>query len=272
MDKNILLLNEKIDKQEIQYLPNNPTNLGASVSIHNTVISVGYGYGLDFTRDKRLGKTESFDFQLHNYGRKFLFDIFVQQYKGFYVEEPEVVLYPDLEVIQYGVNAQYVFDGKRFSYKAAFDQNEIQRRSCGSFTVGGGVYYNKIKNGSILHKNGVLKSFQISATGGYAYTWVINRHWYVSGSGSTGLSWSNESFRTIGHEDVKIYPTFFTRVAAGYNHDRWSLGINFVGNFLFNAISDESSVQTFSGKVRFVYTIRFASVPLLKKGKFLPAL
>lgn len=137
-------------------MPNNPPNIGLGFSMNNTIVNVSYGQGFNFMRDKEKGKTKALDLQIHNYGKKFTFDVFIQRYRGFYAEDESgnvLALYPDLKIRQYGAYGQYIFNNKKFSYRAAFNQNEKQLKSAGSFLIGGGVYFSKIESdSSFVHK------------------------------------------------------------------------------------------------------------------------
>lgn len=70
--------------------------------------------------EKNYGKTKSVDFQIHNYGGKFLIDLFCQKYQGFYNGKDSVTLYPETSVQMIGGELSYVFNHKRFSTKATF--------------------------------------------------------------------------------------------------------------------------------------------------------
>jgi hypothetical protein len=116
-------------------------NIGASFAVKNTILYLGYSYGLTPLLDKKKGKTKSLDFQLHQYGRHFLMDLFVQNDKGFYSEDlttNKIELYTDLSVWQVGTEGTYLFNGNKFSAKP-FTQWQRQLKSVGSFVVGGGV-------------------------------------------------------------------------------------------------------------------------------------
>lgn len=267
------LMQELENGQEIAYLPNNPVNIGLGLSINNTVVSFGYGYGFDFLRDKSQGKTESFDFQLHNYGRKFVFDIFIQKYKGFYAtrdnRHDEYELCPDLKMTQYGAYGQYVFNHKRYSYKAAFNQNERQLKSAGSVIAGFGAYVNKIRSDSsfVYKDKNNLDNFQFGISAGYAYTWVINPKWYIAGSATTGIHFGSEKINTFGKKKIEVYPTVFPRIAAGYSNKDWSFGFFFVGNLISPYMEDKSSISLFSGNFQLRATKRFSTMPLSQKNK-----
>jgi hypothetical protein len=66
MKKFIIMTHEsEAEGIEESFAPNNPVNVGFGLSIKNTVIDFWYGHGFNFMRDKKLGKTQSLDLQLH---------------------------------------------------------------------------------------------------------------------------------------------------------------------------------------------------------------
>ena len=77
----------------------------------------------------------------------------------------------------------YMFNGKKFSYAAAYDQSVIQKRSAGSLMAGLMYNYTRIDyatdlNGDLvylMHGLGKVKLWQGSAGVGYAYNWVPAR-------------------------------------------------------------------------------------------------
>lgn len=87
-----------------------------------------------------------------------------------------------------GVTAFYIFNNKHFSWPAAFGENAVQRKSCGSFNLG--LAYNRQKvmlnidempqhltnaiNKDNLFDRIDYQDYSISV--GYAYNWVIARN------------------------------------------------------------------------------------------------
>lgn len=261
------------DDDEITYRPNAPFGLGIGITYKGYSISGSYGFG--FMRDKKKGNTKATDFQYHHYGRKFVMDLFFQRYKRFYIEREREVydLFSDIKLTQYGGFAQYVFNGNRFSYQAAFDQNQRQLKSTGSFLLGGGVYYNKVESDSTLAFNNgakMMENVQIGVSLGYAYTWVINKRVYISGSIAVGANLGAEGFDKLGKkEEWKIYPTVFPRFSAGYNHDNWSLGLSVVNNRVYILFSDEAKMAFDTGAIQFRFIKRFDSLESLLTPVFL---
>lgn len=262
-------MHEMDDNHERNYMPNNPLEIGLGLSVNNTVLSFGYGYGFNFMRDKKRGKTNSVDFQFHNYGRKYTFDFFYQKYSGFYLEEDnnhkEFKLCPDLKINQYALYGQYVFNGKKFSYKAAFDQTERQLRSAGSAILGGGVYYTALSSDSsfVINDKKSFRNFQFGVSAGYAYTWVINKHFFLNGSVSAGINFGNESVDRIGKDKLEVYPTCFPRISVGYNKDKWSFGFVFLSNIIFPSVSKDTNVTLMSGNFQLTCIRRLDSLPVI---------
>lgn len=253
------------DDDEISYKPNSPYGIGLGVTYKN--ISLSGSYGFDFMRDKKKGTTKSLDLQYHRYGRKVVVDIFFQNYKGLYTDTDEkngiYTYFPDVHLIQYGAFAQYIFNGNRFSYRAAFDQDELQLKSTGSFLLGGGVYYNKAKSDSslVFIDERQLNNFQFGVSAGYAYTWVINKRVFISGSLSVGVNVGAESIDRFGKERLEVYPTIFPRFSAGYNHDSWSVGLSILNNRVYVLYSGVSKLSFDTGAFQLSFIKRFDKLP-----------
>jgi len=273
IDKYTTLSHQIGEEDEILYRPNAPFGLGLGISYKG--ISISGAYGFDFMRDKNRGKTKSIDFQYHYYSRKFVFDFFFQNYKRFYNEysTEKYILYPDIKIKQYGGFGQFVFNGKKFSYKAAFAQDEKQLKSAGSILLGVGVYYNQLTSDSTftLREGNKFDNFQFGVNGGYAYTWAINKRVFISTSLTVGVNFGAEGFDKLGKkEEWRVYPTFFPRFSAGYNHDDWSLGLSYVNNRVYILFSEQSKMAFDTGAIQFTFIKRINTAPaVLKKIKVL---
>lgn len=177
----------------------------------------------------------------------------------------------DNEFTVSSTTGQVVFNNKKFSYKAAFNQNERQLKSAGSFLLGGGVYFTKISSdSSFVHKTrNSLRNFQFGVSGGYAYTWAINKRWFASGSATVGANFGTERINDFGKQKIEIYPTFFPRIATGYNKEKWSLGLSYINNLIFSSFSEStnSNVGLSSGNFQIAYIWRFDSNPFWDKKK-----
>lgn len=78
------------------------------------------------------------------------------------------------------IDGYYLFNGRRFSYMAAYDQSAYQLRSSGSFMVGGMYYYAHIDYAApenigfifMMDDVGKMRQWQVSIGAGYAYNYV----------------------------------------------------------------------------------------------------
>ncbi len=86
------------------------------------------------------------------------------------------------------LDGYYMFNGKRFSYAAAYDQSVVQLRSAGSFMAGAMYYYMHTKYAEnsnadlVLFTNdmGEVRQWQASLGAGYAYNWVPAKGWLIN--------------------------------------------------------------------------------------------
>jgi hypothetical protein len=211
------------------YIPNTPVGLGLSVSTKR--FSVSGGIMSNLLRNPEFGETKITDWQFHYYGRKFIADMFFKNYEGFYSREGEetIVLHPDVKLHQYSVSGQYIFNHKKFSYRAAFNQSEQQLKSAGSFQLGGGFYYNDVSADTsfTINKQNRLSSYQLCVSGGYVYNFIIEKNYHVALGMSAGLNFGSEH---LNMKKIKISPNVFPRASVGYNADGWSVGLSFVLN------------------------------------------
>jgi hypothetical protein len=213
----------EIEDDNKHYKPNNPLNIGLGFALKNTALNFRSDFGLVQAGGKKRGKTKAVDFQVHHYGRHFLLDLFYQNYKGYYREDKEIELYPELAAQEIGAEGSYLFNGNKFSVKAAFDQSEKQLKSVGSFVLGGGIYMYKLNLEKELLVSGSshLNNFQLGMNAGYAYSWVINDRWLMAGSATAGINLGNEP-ELLKNGKIQVYPTAFARGSAAYHKSDWA--------------------------------------------------
>jgi hypothetical protein len=100
----------------------------------------------------------------------------------------QTVLSSPMKIGTLVLDGYWVFNKKRFSMLAAYDQSTIQLRSAGSLIAGLMYYYQKLdydtpKNLYLLQsftKMGLMKVYQGSIGLGYTYNWVPARGWVVN--------------------------------------------------------------------------------------------
>ncbi|MCC8153548.1 MAG: DUF4421 domain-containing protein [Tannerellaceae bacterium] len=272
-NKFTILSTEIKGQPEASFYPNIPVGVGIGFTYKSYALNLAYAPR--FFRDKKKGKTTYIDFQYHYYGRRFLFDLLWQDYKGFYtVEDRKGELYnlhSDVHAVQYGVGGQYLFNYKKFSYRAAFYCDERQVRSAGSFQLGGGLYYNRLETETtpILEGRDRFRNYQLSITGGYVYSWIFKRNYFMTVGLAAGINLGLENVKNSA-EKVEVTPNLFPRIAMGYNGDNWALFVNAVINRVYVTQSNNMDIIFDTGRANLMYVQRLNwSPPFLKKIKIL---
>lgn len=256
------LANTKFNKWEIEHIENdqkleyNP----------NEVLKVGGGFfykwlGVAFTvkvpqSDKDIaekGNTYSFDTQFNLYNKKFILDLYQQYYKGYYINDYEKLFHnwdkevngfpkrPDLRTINYGGNFTYIFNNKKFSYRAAFVMNERQIRSAGSFLAGVFFTGTRLSGDSAIIWRDIADKFNeenpvswistqsFGFTVGYTYTLKFSKSFFVNAAINLGPMYtfskikSTKTNRSDPFEPLSA--KFMVRGAIGYNHPKFYLGL-----------------------------------------------
>ncbi|MCD0456400.1 DUF4421 domain-containing protein [Chryseobacterium sp. LC2016-27] len=236
----------QVDDGVRNYTPNYPLTTGIGLAIKNTIISLDAGYSFFPLKNKNVyGRSKITDFQIHRYGRSSIVDFYYQNYQGFYTQKKEGQVdevLPDMGVLQIGAEYSHILTGKQFSSKAAFDLNEIQKRSSGSWLVGGGAYFSRIKG---LHHDisdhvNNLENFQLGFNAGYGYSWVLNDRWMLTAMAKAGVNFGNIP-REVSKLKIEIFPTAYARFSGNYHKDDWGLSLSFfIGNKSISPLNDRS--------------------------------
>jgi hypothetical protein len=129
----------------------------------------------------------------------------------------------------------YMFNGKKFSYAAAYDQSVIQKRSAGSLMVGLMYNYTHIDfasntNGDLIYlMNGLGKAklWQGSVGAGYAYNWVPVSGLLVNVMAMPMLTFIDK-IRAYGYatniEKLMEDPRFLDKNITNEEWDEWFYG------------------------------------------------
>jgi hypothetical protein len=260
-----------------RYLPNTSMNLGVGVTYQSISLNLGYGFGF-LNTDHDRGKTKAIDLQTHIYGRKWTIDLAGHLHKGMYLtprgfgaSKPDnFYLRPDIGIQLLGLSAYRLINPSRFSYRAALIQNEKQKKSAGSLLIGAEVYYGKIKADSSLvpsvladqySQKGVrrLDFFKIGPGVGYAYTLVIRRDFFLTGSlcASLSLAYSKQQGVNGKADKFELNKGFIYRLVAGYDKNNWNGSFSLVGHQMtITAVTSPDKYLLSSGDFRFTLARR----------------
>lgn len=148
------------------------------------------------------------------------------------------------------INAYYIFNSRKFSYPAAFNQSTAQIKSAGSWMIGARYARQKIdidntKLPALTHKEEadrvteVLKYSTISHKKyslniGYGYNWVFARHWLLAGSlmPSIGVKEVFTTTSKTGEASHKITPNVDATIRIGlvWNNSKFFVGSSLISH------------------------------------------
>jgi len=186
---------------------------------------------------------------------------------------------PDIDVYEVGAIVQYVFNNEKFSYRASFMQNEWQKKSAGSLLLGAEIFFGNVRSDSTAVPtivNEVVASQQHNDLGfveigpnvGYAHTFVINKHFFLHGSFSLGLTVGSTTYEGIEGKTTEtgLSPNSTLRLAAGYNSEKWVLNLLFTNTQVeVNRAQSPQKLGIDTGNIRFIYARRFSAGKKLQK-------
>lgn len=268
-------IKDRISDNNLKFEPNSTMNLGVGATYNGLTLNVAYGFGF-LNPDQGTGKSKYLDLQAHAYPKNLVIDLFLQFYRGYYSDlgefstatEPFLLL-PNMRARKIGANVQYLFNGDKISLRAAFLQSEWQKRSAGSPFIGFELYGGNASNDEPFLPQGILSSderrfdatryFQFGPNLGYVHTFVILKHFFITGYASTNISLGQQRlfFEESSQQKWGVSSNLFLRGFVGYNSEKWSINANYVHNRV-NMIRNndfDNSILTGNYRINFVYRI-----------------
>ena len=174
----------------------------------------------------------------------------------------EVKLIDPIHVNTLIADGYYMFNGKKFSYAAAYDQSVIQKHSAGSLMAGlmynyTNIDYSSKYNGDIIYLMeglGRVKLWQGSVGVGYAYNWVPVRGLLINVMAMPMLTFVNK-IKAYGYatnvEELMEDHIFWSDI-SNEEWDEWfykNLQITPMGDMTFNS----GLTFSFDGRVSLTY-------------------
>jgi Domain of unknown function (DUF4421) len=264
--------------EDLEYKANPKLNLGLGITIHNFSANIFYGFAFLNKNDKPKGETKGLNIQLHLYPHKWAIDLYGEFPKGLHLEpkgfasnNPNNFYYrEDVKGHLVGISAYKVPNKEKFSYRAAILQTEWQKKSAGSVLYGGDMYYGSMQGDSALIPVSVQGSFpqagikkinyfSIGPGVGYAYTVVIDQHFFITGSmvGNMNLNFTKEESGS-SNSKFAVSPATVFKAALGYNSSSWNVSANWTGNGIwFKGSATSKDYFWPSGNYRLVLAKKF---------------
>ncbi|WP_336516272.1 DUF4421 family protein [Pollutibacter soli] len=129
------------------YFKNTTDQIGLGVTYK--IINLDLSFSLPNKRklDSIYQDVKQFRLAFSYTGRKFGFRYYLTQGRGLVVGDPLKRFYsnPDVSMFKTGAQMIYIFNEDRYSLRASFLQNEIQRKTAGSFLAKADLFYYNLK-------------------------------------------------------------------------------------------------------------------------------
>ena len=247
----------------ILYYPDSKVSLGAGITYRWFSLDVLFNSGLN---KRKAESSTAFDFQVKIFSPKQYFGLTYKYYYGYVigdynnisVEIPDSVkVREDIRTSLFGLEYMYAFNYGRFSFKAPFLYNEIQKKSAGSFVVGVSLTsYILDGDDAVLPEEAKpdynpnlyfssLNTINLSFDGGYMYTLVFLPKFYLTVSAIPGIVLVAGDYKVDEREflDLRASLKFSTMNSLGYNSRRFYAGLQFTNSFFLTKIVDKSGIK-----------------------------
>lgn len=173
-----------------------------------------------------------------------------------------------LESENFGFNANYIFNWRRFCLSAPYGFSNYQRRSAGSWIVGTAFAVNNTSFDfsklspeindqlNLPFKNYRLHYYTLTLTGGYSFNWVLGRHWLWNFTALPGVGMSLS--RQNSSEGRKILPGFTINGKSGVSYctRQFFAGLSFAYNGSFFLTEEVRSISGL-GNLKMEIGVRF---------------
>jgi hypothetical protein len=267
---------------KLKFEPNGQTNIGLGFNYKWMGLGIAVSMPIVNKDNGVYGETKRFDLQLNLLSRFYGVSAYYQNYRGFYLSNPQDYLnwkesfYPNLSDMQStstGLAVFYWLNNKNFSYKAAFLRNEVQKRSSGGFVMGAFTDIDIVyaPSGFIprslpdsLSRIFDFKGYSTIVSGislGYAYTLVLFKKTFINLSLVPGIGYRNLSIWYITSNN-KTKPGFTGslkgRFSLGYEGKHFYMGLASIGG-MESFKYEEVDISSTSGQIRFYVGKRFKS-------------
>ncbi len=277
------------DKQAgytVKYSPNSSVNLGFGINYRWFGLAVAFDFPFINNDDKKYGHTNRLDVQTNIFTKSLAVDLNLQYYQGFYIENPDTYdknwiagdpfpQRPDAITTTLGASCLYIFNHRKYSSRAAFIQTEVQKKSAGSFLLGGFLSLFALAGDSSFipyqlqpefNPDLLFNQLEVSDLGvafGYTHTFVMWKKLSLSLALSPGISFQNYNVNYLtAREQIKgsyVSLRFLGRFSVVYNTQRSYFGLtatddSYNGN---TGKNQENSLTYQVGVVRFFYGRRF---------------
>lgn len=188
-----------------------------------TGLSIAFrDFGISFNVGVKDKVKDNYSFSLHNYGTRFHFKLDIlrdNSYAGTVRSGEQTFDFMPGYIQHRSINGDiwYCFNGKKFSFPAAFTQSRIQKRSAGSFILAA-AYKNTTTHMEADAALGLpitdITGYAIGLGGGYGFNLVLGNLLLHASAISTLVLYSHNVVTIDGHAS-RLQPGFPNNISTG---------------------------------------------------------
>jgi hypothetical protein len=262
-------INPRIENKnyKLTLTPNVRGQAGLSFGLKKITLFAGFQIPGTEANINTFGKTSYADFSFGYFKGRYGAEIYYRNYDGLYtnaIDSLPRTIRPDARLTNFGVSFYLTFN-RKFSYRSAIAQQELQTKSSGTFVIMANANYRALSaDSSIIPKavdtqahfkelQGLLdmRFYAINIRPGYAHNFVAKQGlWFFSPSAFAGIGIGNYEFR--GSSGIKrsnsIDFSVQGKLSAGYNSKLvfWNIYMVYDQGANFFASTSLVSLQTAS--------------------------
>jgi hypothetical protein len=275
---NYFRIRDRINNTQLRYRPVHDISLGMGVSYKWFALDITFSLGLRNNSD--FENTKSFDFQGRMFSSKQFVSTTIQYYQGYKLSSvsgtdvninEESTRREDIRTINFGLQYMYSFNYTKFSLKAPFVFNEVQRKSAGSTIIGASFSMFVMDADSSIVPPEISTYFEpnihlldlnvlsVALSFGYMYSFVYREHFFLTLSLIPGINFNSGDYLTENRNTIS--PNFNLKLnsmnAIGYNGRKFFTGFNFLADGFFSRIDKKLTAEIGHGKSSFFVGYRF---------------
>jgi hypothetical protein len=264
------LLRDKVNNSSLAYRPETGLNLGFGITYNWFSVDLAFNVGI---REDKIPNSNFFDFQGAVFTSKFLVEGSLKYYYGYEISDASDIetelnetIRSDIRTINFGLSFLYALRYDKFSMKAPFVFNEIQRRSAGSPVFG--VSFNSytldadssvVNPSQSAYFDDPLRSLEgvnllsINLNIGYMHSFVIKEKFFLTLGLIPGLSFTGGDYATENRVQRNLHLSGMTKTvfALGYNSSRWYGGFQLMADFDLHRLEPKMHLISGHGKSKF---------------------
>ena len=263
----------------VRYRPDRQINLGIGVAYKWFAIDLAFNVGIQEKSD--IENSNFFDFQGTIFNSKQMISASLQYYYGYQLSDysgfpiengsNKNIAREDVRTTLISLQYLFAYNYDKFSIKAPFILNEVQRKSAGSLLLGGSFKSFVMDADSTLAPSqsvGLVEfpvtdvnNLRVGMNLGYMYSFVFLDGFFIT------LSFIPEIGVNIGDYQAN-YRTQFDRhisfgyktmSALGYNSERFYTGLQVIGESFNINLDDQYKMWVGNGKAKFFIGYRFGN-------------